>query len=85
MIRSGLKATPERPQIETFGENVGVLTREIFTLEASDSGYHKLLKKELEQSRSYKKILKRFDGQLGSEAKGTLRSLILAMENEADE
>jgi predicted ATPase len=85
MSRSGLKATPERPQIETFGENVGVLTREIFTLEASDSGYHKLLKKELEQSRSYKKILKRFDGQLGSEAKGTLRSLILAMENEADE
>ncbi|RTR27023.1 AAA family ATPase [Shewanella atlantica] len=85
MNRSGLKATPERPQIETFGENVGVLTREIFGLEVTDSGYHKLLEKELEQSRSYKKIIKRFDGQLGSEAKGILRSLILVMENEANE
>lgn len=83
--RSGLKATPERPLIETFGENVGVLTREIFGLEVSNSGYHKLLEKELENSNSYKKIIKSFDGQLGSEAKGILRSLILAMKNEVDE
>lgn len=85
MNRSGLKATPERPQIETFGENVGVLTREIFGLEVSNSGYHKLLEKELEQSKSYKRILRQFDGQLGSEAKGILRSLILVMKNEAEE
>jgi predicted ATPase len=85
MSRSGLKATPERPQIETFGENVGVLTREIFGLEVSNSGYHKLLEKELAQSKSYKRILRQFDGQLGSEAKGILRSLILAMNNEAEE
>lgn len=82
MSRSGLKATTVRPLIETFGENVGVLTREIFGLEVSDSGYHKLLEKELEKSKSYKKILSQFDGQLGSEAKGILRSLILAMKNE---
>ncbi|MFK3865654.1 AAA family ATPase [Pseudoalteromonas rhizosphaerae] len=85
MSRSGLKAKPERPLIETFGENVGVLTREIFGLEVSDSGYHKLLEKELEKSKSYKRILREFDGQLGSEAKGILRSLILAMENESNE
>ncbi|EKZ9001013.1 AAA family ATPase [Vibrio fluvialis] len=85
MSRSGVKATNERPQIETFGENVGVLTREIFGLEVSDSGYHKLLKRELIENKSYKKILNSFDGQLGSEAKGVLRSLILAMENEERE
>lgn len=84
MSRSGLKATPERPIIETFGENVGVLTREIFGLEVSDSGYHKLLEKELQSSKSYRRILRRFDGQLGSEAKGILRSLIFSMENEVD-
>jgi predicted ATPase len=85
MERIEMEVQMRRPSIETFGENVGVLTREIFTLEVSDSGYHKLLEKELEQSRSYKRILKRFDGQLGSEAKGILRSLILAMENGVDE
>lgn len=83
--RSGLKSTLSRPEIETFGENVGVLTREVFGLEVSDSGYHKLLEAELEKSKSYKRILREFDGQLGSEAKGVLRSLILAMKNEADE
>ncbi len=85
MSRSGLKATPERPEIETFGENVGVLTREVFGLEVSDSGYHKLLETELKKSSSYKRILGKFNGQLGSEAKGILRSLILTMENEVDE
>ncbi|WP_318438127.1 AAA family ATPase [Photobacterium leiognathi] len=85
MNRSGLSAKPERPQIETFGENVGVLTREIFGLEVSESGYHKLLEKELKTSKSYKRILRNFEGQLGSEAKGVLRSLILAFKNEADQ
>ncbi|HIF9110483.1 TPA: AAA family ATPase [Photobacterium damselae] len=85
MNRSGLSAKPERPQIETFGENVGVLTREIFGLEVSESGYHKLLEKELQTSKSYHRILRQFRGQLGSEAKGVLRSLILAFKNEADQ
>jgi len=85
MSRSGLKATSCRPIIETFGENVGVLTREIFGLEVSDSGYHKLLEKEIQKSRSYTRILRNFHGQLGSEAKGILRSLILATENEVND
>lgn len=80
--RSGLKAKAERPLIETFGENVGVLTREIFGLEVSDSGYHQLLRRELTQTNSYDRVMRNFDGQLGSEAKGLLRSLILALKNE---
>jgi predicted ATPase len=83
--RSGLRAKPERPTIETFGENVGVLTREIFGLEVTESGYHKLLERELEKNKSYKRIVRRFDGQLGSEAKGILRGLILAIENGVEE
>jgi len=80
MNRSGLVAKPERPNIETFGENIGVLTREIFGLEVTNSGYHNLLLEELKSSTSYKTILRRFNGQLGSEAKGVLRSLILTNE-----
>jgi len=83
--RSGLKATVQRPLIETFGENIGVLTREIFGLEVSESGYHKLLEQEIDKNLSYSKILKNFNGQLGSEAKGILRSLILAIKSEEKE
>ncbi|WP_421169484.1 AAA family ATPase [Aeromonas dhakensis] len=83
--RSGLIATATRPPIETFGENVGVLTREIFGLEVSESGYHQLIKQELAKGSSYEKILRIFDGHLGSEAKGVLRSLILEMRDGADE
>ena len=74
--RAGLSANAERPEIETFGENVGVLTREIFGLEVTESGYHQLLNKALEDGDSYGWIMDDFDGQLGSEARGILRALL---------
>lgn len=78
--RTGLNAVAERPETETFGENVGVLTREIFGLEVTDSGFHQLLKKEAESAATYKQALRRFDGQLGAEARGVLRGLFLDKE-----
>lgn len=82
--RTGLQANAERPEIETFGENVGILTREVFSLEVTESGYHQLLQKELEETNSYRKILRSFDGQLGTEARGILRGLLIAKETEED-
>lgn len=41
--RSGTLSAAERPPIETFGENVGILTREVYGLEVINSGFHKLL------------------------------------------
>lgn len=82
--RTGLQANAERPEIETFGENVGVLTREVFHLEATEAGYHQLLKEELLTSKSYDRILRRFKGQLGAEARGVLRGLLLAAEADKD-
>ncbi|EME8112473.1 AAA family ATPase [Enterococcus faecium] len=40
LSREGNISKFERPRIETFGENVGILTREVFRLELVDSGYH---------------------------------------------
>lgn len=78
--RSGLDAIAERPENETFGENVGVLTREVFGLEVTDSGFHQMLKKEADSADTYKQALRRFNGQLGAEARGVLRGLFLDKE-----
>lgn len=78
--RSGLDAVAERPETETFGENVGVLTREVFGLEVTDSGFHQMLKREVESVETYEQALRRFNGQLGAEARGVLRGLFLDKE-----
>lgn len=65
----------ERPQIETFGENLGVLTREVFGLEVSESGFHKMIKSAEETSANYAKLIDKFEGQIGSEGRGIARIL----------
>jgi predicted ATPase len=74
--RSGDHMVVERPASETFGENVGVLTREVFGLEASRSGFHRLLSDAVESGRSFEELLEMFDGQLGGEAQAILRALV---------
>jgi len=77
LSRFGLEAKAERPDIETFGENISTLTREIFSLEVEESGFHKLLKDEIESGNSYEQILQKYDNQLGFEAKLLLRALLI--------
>lgn len=67
---------PFRPNIETFGENVGVLTREVFGLEVIKSGFHKLLTEKVSTGNSYEEIVSEFDNQLGTEAKILLKTLV---------
>ncbi|MFB6777730.1 AAA family ATPase [Streptomyces sp. NPDC056352] len=74
--RYGNQLVAERPVIETFGENVGILTHEVFSLEVTDSGYHRYLKKLVRNNLSYEAVLDRFDGQLGGEAKAIVMALI---------
>ena len=71
-----------RPEVETFGENVGVLTREVFGLEVSKSGFHELLGKAVDNGSSYEDVLEAYDGQLGLEARGVVRALIANRERE---
>lgn len=74
--RAGLEARADRPERETFGENTGILTREIFGLEVTKSGYHEMLANAVDSGGTYESILKEFNGQLGAEAQGLLSILI---------
>ncbi len=79
--RYGDQLVADRPTIQTFGENVGVLTHEVFGLEVTDSGFHRDLKTAVRRGLSYERILSRFGGQLGGEAKAIVRSLIAIRES----
>lgn len=74
--RSGLASSWHRPEIETFGENVGLLTREVFGLEVSKSGFNALLQQEANLHETYEQVLSSFEGQIGFEGRAILRSLI---------
>lgn len=80
--RTGYEANADRPEIETFGENVGVLTREIFGLEVTESGYHQLLKEALKNDQGFERTVRSFGNNLGSEARAILRGLIAERDQE---
>lgn len=65
---------PRRPEIETYGENLGELTSEIFGYEVINSGFHKELKYAIEISETYEEAKEVFDNQLGKEAKSILQA-----------
>lgn len=72
--RSGDLIETERPLIETFAENVGVLTREVFNLELLKSGFHQILA-DAATERNVEEILKLFDNQIGGEGRAIIRAL----------
>ena len=74
--RSGSASSWHRPDIETFGENVGMLTREVFGLEVSKSGFNELLEQEAFSRDTYEQVIESFDGQIGFEGRAILRSLM---------
>lgn len=75
--RSGSMVRADRPSIETFGENVGILTREVFGLEVTQSGFHKLLEAVIaKEAGDYDAVLHRFGDQLGAEARVIVRGLL---------
>ncbi|MBX5213959.1 AAA family ATPase [Rhizobium sp. NLR10a] len=84
ITRSRLSASQSRPTLETFGENVGVLTREVFGLEVAKSGFHSLLAREVASGQNYEAILQEYDGQLGLEAKGILRAMVSEAQSGSD-
>ncbi|MGQ4810974.1 AAA family ATPase [Agrobacterium vitis] len=76
IARSGLASELQRPETETFGENVGLLTREVFGLEVSKSGFSALLSTEAARAQTYEEVLTVFQGQLGLEGRAILRSIM---------
>lgn len=79
LSRSGLESKCERPRSETFGESVGTLTREVFGLEVTRSGFHKLISDWVQSADSnltYDDLLKNFNYQLGSEGQAIALGLM---------
>ncbi len=74
--RSRGVSVAERPTLETFGENVGLLTREVFGLEVTRAGFHQLLRRAVDERLTYERILHDFNGQLGMEARAIVQALI---------
>lgn len=82
--RSGLAVAAERPDVETFGENVGVLTREVFGLEVTAAGFHQLLREAVGTGDDFDDVLEKFDSELGGEALALIRALIANREREGN-
>lgn len=72
---SGHQAVADRPNIETFGENVGLLTHEVFGLEVTSAGFYSLIEKQAEQAQSYDELIARFEGRLGTEGRALARAI----------
>lgn len=74
--RSGATLIAERPEVETFGENIGILTREVFAYQVTRSGFHQLVSDAVSSGYSFEALLQKFQGKLGGEAKAIARGLI---------
>lgn len=74
--RLGANSSAERLEIETFGENVGLLTQEIFGLEVTNSGFLKILQKLSAENYDYDDVIMSLNGQLGLEGRAILRNMI---------
>lgn len=79
--RIGAVAGVERPKKETFAENVGTLTREVFGLDVEKSGFHELLKEDVLSGLSYEQVINEYDKQIGFEGKLILQSMVSSFEN----
>jgi predicted ATPase len=78
LFRSRAEGRADRPPIETFGENVGILTRDIFALEVSKSGFHQVLQEAVNEGKTFDQIRQEYKGQLGFEAQAILAVMITA-------
>jgi len=74
-----------RPEIETYGENLGELTTEIFGYEVIKAGFHKELENAVSRSSTYEEAKDIFDNQLGKEAKSILRAYMYDKEEQGEE
>ena len=74
--RTGSEVTATRLEIESFGATIGALTREVFGLEVTKSGFHKMLEDEVAKGKTYAEILEIFNNELGDEARILLSTLL---------
>lgn len=76
LCKSGDYTSVIKPKIETFGENIGVLTEVVFGLEIMNTGFHTLLKKIVKGTDEYIEVINKFNNELSIDAKSILRAYI---------
>src|SRR5690606_24459594 len=57
LTRFRTEGRSDRPESETFGENVGILTREVFGLEVSKSGFLEMMQHAVEAGGTFDSIV----------------------------
>jgi predicted ATPase len=70
--RNGGGAVIERLDIETFAENVGSLTHEVFGLEVTRSGFYKMIADAIREGDDFENVLFRFNGHVGLEGRAVI-------------
>lgn len=90
--REGDEFGADRPPIETFGESVSTLTKEVFNLKSKKSGFYTLLEdttkkvfneySSLSLNELYDVVVEKFNGEVGDEAQSIIISLINKMKKE---
>jgi hypothetical protein len=73
--RAGSQAWAQRPESETFGENVGTLTREVFGLQLIHTGFNRLIREAVLETGSFRMAVEKFGGKLGGEGIALARAL----------
>lgn len=76
LTREGDYLSVAKPIIETYGESLSLLYRDVFGVEVEKSSYVNELK-ELSKTLSFEEILEKMDNQLGMEGKMILANLML--------
>ena len=82
--RYGSICKTTRPETETFGENVGILTRDVFGLEVEKSGFYSLLNTSVSTGKSFAEIMHQYNQQLGTEGRIILATLIASRDRSSD-
>jgi predicted ATPase len=83
--RSRTTVKADRPEIETFGENVGILTREVFGLEVTQAGFHRLIREAVEAGDTFDALNERFGNSLGAEGRAIGRALIQVRDSKGED
>lgn len=73
--RSGKKTTVKRPPRETFAENVGLLTYDVFSLALRESGFYSLFNEYVDKGMSFEQIIEEFNDNIGIEGRSVLLSI----------
>jgi hypothetical protein len=74
--REGSVFTVAPPSIQTFGENIGSLTSEVFALNTEVTDYHVALRRLAEVYENIDAIEELFDGELSMQGRAYVMSLL---------